>query len=147
MSDIIQDGESNEKDIKPDTESKENLDASVEKEEKEEKVVKKPAKKPAKKNHAAKMDVLFSFRIPAKLMNRYRAMCTDNAINISQRIRRYIEKDVEHFDAQKKAEKLYQDEKIRNIILKKERLRELEVMLKKKQLIEDKKKEENKGKN
>ena len=38
---------------------------------------------------------MFSLRIPSNLLDEYREFCTENSINISQRLRRYMEQDLE----------------------------------------------------
>lgn len=43
----------------------------------------------------AQKDRMFSLRIPEKLLNEYREFCNENSINISMRLRKYIEKDLE----------------------------------------------------
>ena len=40
-------------------------------------------------------DKMFSLRIPAKLLDEYRDFCEENSINISKRLRKFIEKDLE----------------------------------------------------
>jgi hypothetical protein len=40
-------------------------------------------------------DSMFSLRIPSNLLDEYREFCTENSINISQRLRRYMEQDLE----------------------------------------------------
>lgn len=45
---------------------------------------------------------LFSLRIPEKLLEEYREFCEENSINISKRIRKFIERDVEIWKARKK---------------------------------------------
>lgn len=38
---------------------------------------------------------MFSLRIPEKLLNEYRDFCEENSINISKRLRKFIERDLE----------------------------------------------------
>jgi hypothetical protein len=40
-------------------------------------------------------DKMFSLRLPEKLLDEYRKFCDDNSINISKRIRRFMERDLE----------------------------------------------------
>jgi hypothetical protein len=49
-------------------------------------------------------DKMFSIRIPEKLLNEYREFCDENSINISKRLRKFIERDLELW-RQKKAQK------------------------------------------
>jgi len=46
---------------------------------------------------------MFSLRIPEKLLNEYREMCEENSINISKRLRKYIERDLEIWRMRKKS--------------------------------------------
>ena len=40
-------------------------------------------------------DKMFSLRLPEKLLEEYRKVCEENSINISKRIRRFMERDLE----------------------------------------------------
>lgn len=40
-------------------------------------------------------DKMFSIRIPEKLLNEYREFCEENSINISKRLRKFMERDLE----------------------------------------------------
>lgn len=40
-------------------------------------------------------DSMFSLRIPSILLDEYREFCNENSINISHRLRRYMEQDLE----------------------------------------------------
>ena len=40
---------------------------------------------------------LFSFRVPPKMIEEYRVFCDENCMDISKRLRRYIEKDIENW--------------------------------------------------
>jgi len=40
-------------------------------------------------------DKMFSLRLPDKLLEEYRKFCDENSINISKRIRRFMERDLE----------------------------------------------------
>ena len=42
-----------------------------------------------------KKDKMFSLRIPEKLLDEYREFCEENSINISKRLRKFIERDLE----------------------------------------------------
>jgi hypothetical protein len=46
-------------------------------------------------------DKMFSIRIPEKLLNEYREFCEENSINISSRLRKFIERDLENWRAKK----------------------------------------------
>lgn len=43
----------------------------------------------------ASKDKLFSMRLPGKLLDEYRKFCEDNSINISKRLRKFMERDLE----------------------------------------------------
>ena len=40
---------------------------------------------------------LFSFRVPPKMIEEYRVFCDENCMDISKRLRRYMEKDIENW--------------------------------------------------
>ena len=40
-------------------------------------------------------DKMFSLRLPDKLLEDYRKFCEENSINISKRIRKFMERDLE----------------------------------------------------
>jgi hypothetical protein len=46
-------------------------------------------------------DKMFSIRIPEKLLNEYRFFCDENCINMSKRLRRFMEKDIENWKIKK----------------------------------------------
>jgi hypothetical protein len=48
-------------------------------------------------------DKMFSIRISSKLLEEYRKFCEDNSINISKRIRRFMERDLEIWKNRKKS--------------------------------------------
>ena len=50
---------------------------------------------------AAPKDKMFSLRIPEKLLNEYREFCEENSINISMRLRKFIERDLESWRLRK----------------------------------------------
>jgi hypothetical protein len=50
---------------------------------------------------AAPKDKMFSLRIPEKLLNEYRDFCSENSINISMRLRKFIERDLEAWKIKK----------------------------------------------
>jgi len=50
---------------------------------------------------AAPKDKMFSLRIPEKLLNEYREFCEENSINISMRLRKFIERDLESWRIKK----------------------------------------------
>lgn len=43
----------------------------------------------------ASHDKMFSIRIPSKLLDEYRDFCDANSINISKRLRKFMERDLE----------------------------------------------------
>ena len=49
----------------------------------------------------AAKDKMFSLRISEKLLEEYREFCEENSINISKRLRKFIERDLEHWRARK----------------------------------------------
>jgi hypothetical protein len=49
----------------------------------------------------AAKDKMFSLRIPEKLLNEYREFCEENSINISMRLRKFIERDLEGYRVRK----------------------------------------------
>lgn len=44
---------------------------------------------------------MFSLRIPEKLLDEYREFCEANSINISKRLRKFIERDLEAWKIKK----------------------------------------------
>lgn len=58
----------------------------------------------------AAKDKMFSLRIPEKLLDEYRDFCEENSINISKRLRKFIERDLEGY----RAKKLLQQQKNNN---------------------------------
>jgi len=52
----------------------------------------------------ASKDKMFSIRIPEKLLEEYKQFCDENSMNVSKRIRKFMEKDVENCKL-KKAQK------------------------------------------
>lgn len=48
---------------------------------------------------------MFSLRIPEKLLNDYRQFCDHNSINISKRLRKFIELDLETWRKKKRNQK------------------------------------------
>ena len=58
----------------------------------------------------AAKDTLFSMRLPSKLLNEYRKFCEENSINVSKRLRKFMERDLEIWK-QKKAEAIKKDPK------------------------------------
>lgn len=43
----------------------------------------------------AAKDKMFSLRLPGKLLDEYRQFCEENSINISKRLRKFMERDLE----------------------------------------------------
>lgn len=60
---------------------------------------------------AAPKDKMFSLRIPEKLLNEYREFCEENSINISMRLRKFIERDLESWRAKKIQQRNNQENK------------------------------------
>ena len=52
---------------------------------------------------------MFSIRIPEKLLNEYRKFCSDNSIDMSKRIRKYMENDIEMWEKRKREQKKNND--------------------------------------
>lgn len=46
-------------------------------------------------------DKMFSIRIPEKLLEEYKQFCDENSMNVSKRIRKFMEKDVENWKLRK----------------------------------------------
>jgi hypothetical protein len=46
---------------------------------------------------------MFSIRLPEKLLTDYREMCEENSINMSKRLRKFIERDLEMWRMRKKS--------------------------------------------
>ena len=42
-------------------------------------------------------DKMFSLRIPEKLLDEYRKFCDEHSINISKRLRKFMERDLENW--------------------------------------------------
>ncbi len=49
----------------------------------------------------ASKDKMFSLRIPEKLLEEYRQFCEENSINISKRLRKFMERDLEIWKSKK----------------------------------------------
>ncbi len=49
----------------------------------------------------AQKDKIFSLRIPEKLLNEYREFCEENSINISMRLRKFMERDLDSWRLKK----------------------------------------------
>ena len=49
-------------------------------------------------------DKMFSLRIPEKLLEEYRQFCEENSINISKRLRKFMERDLEVWRSRRKNE-------------------------------------------
>jgi hypothetical protein len=47
-------------------------------------------------------DKMFSIRIPGELLDKYRNYCEENSINISKRIRTFMEKELDAWDKKQK---------------------------------------------
>lgn len=45
----------------------------------------------------ASKDKMFSIRIPEKLLEEYKQFCDENSMNVSKRIRKFMERDVENW--------------------------------------------------
>ena len=60
-------------------------------------------------------DKMFSLRIPEKLLDEYREFCEENSINISKRLRKFIERDLEHWRAKKLLQQQIQQQQKNNL--------------------------------
>lgn len=49
----------------------------------------------------ASKDKMFSIRIPEKLLEEYKQFCDENSMNVSKRIRKFMERDVENWKNKK----------------------------------------------
>jgi hypothetical protein len=58
----------------------------------------------------AAKDKMFSLRLPGKLLDEYREFCEENSINISKRLRKFMERDLENW-RQRKAQILAANQK------------------------------------
>ena len=47
-------------------------------------------------------DKMFSIRLPEKLLEDYKKFCDENSINISKRLRKFMERDIELWKAKQK---------------------------------------------
>ena len=56
-------------------------------------------------------DKMFSLRLPEKLLDEYREFCEENSINISKRLRKFIERDLEGYRAKKLQQQIQQQQK------------------------------------
>ena len=54
-------------------------------------------------------DKMFSLRIPEKLLDEYREFCEENSINISKRLRKYMERDLEQWTLKKRLQQQQQN--------------------------------------
>jgi len=57
---------------------------------------------------------MFSLRIPEKLLDEYREFCEENSINISMRLRKFIERDLEGHRARKLQQQIQQQQQQKN---------------------------------
>lgn len=53
----------------------------------------------------AAKDKMLSIRIPEKLLNEYKEFCEENSINISSRLRKFMERDLEGWRSKKQQNK------------------------------------------
>ena len=60
-------------------------------------------------------DKMFSLRIPEKLLDEYREFCEENSINISKRLRKFIERDLEGYRAKKLQQQIQQQQQKNNL--------------------------------
>lgn len=66
---------------------------------------------------------LYSFRVPPKLINEYKKFCDENCMDVSKRIRRFIERDLENWKKLKTTKQIKeQNERAKRARLEKERL-------------------------
>lgn len=49
----------------------------------------------------AAKDKMFSLRLPGKLLDEYREFCEENSINISKRLRKFMERDLDSWRKRK----------------------------------------------
>jgi antitoxin component of RelBE/YafQ-DinJ toxin-antitoxin module len=49
----------------------------------------------------ASKDKMFSIRIPEKLLEEYKQFCEENSMNVSKRVRKFMERDVENWKIKK----------------------------------------------
>ncbi len=49
----------------------------------------------------AAKDKMFSLRLPGKLLDEYRDFCEENSINISKRLRKFMERDLDNWRKRK----------------------------------------------
>lgn len=49
----------------------------------------------------ASKDKMFSIRLPEKLLEEYKQFCEENSMNVSKRIRKFMERDVENWKNKK----------------------------------------------
>lgn len=49
----------------------------------------------------AAKDKMFSLRIPEKMLEEYREFCEEHSINISKRLRKFMERDLESWKQRK----------------------------------------------
>jgi hypothetical protein len=49
----------------------------------------------------AAKDKMFTIRVPEKLLEEYKQFCDENSMNVSKRIRKFMEKDVENWKLRK----------------------------------------------
>ena len=49
----------------------------------------------------AAQDKMFSLRLPGKLLDEYRDFCEENSINISKRLRKFMERDLDNWRQRK----------------------------------------------
>jgi hypothetical protein len=47
-------------------------------------------------------DKMFSLRVPEKLLEDYKKFCDENSINISKRLRKFMERDIEIWKSKQK---------------------------------------------
>lgn len=50
-------------------------------------------------------DKMFSLRVPEKLLEEYRQFCEESSINISKRLRKFMERDIELWKEKKLRDK------------------------------------------
>lgn len=55
--------------------------------------------------------MLYSFRVPPKLIDEYRQFCDENCMDVSKRLRRYMERDIENWKRTKIAKYMAQKAK------------------------------------
>lgn len=54
-------------------------------------------------NNKPAKDKMFTIRVPEKLLEEYRKFCEENSINMSKRLRKFMERDLQIWESRKKS--------------------------------------------